>query len=62
MADNLQKRGGSDRSRIDVNQDYELNDWAEKFGVTKEQLKLAVAAVGDQADKVAMYLAQTQKQ
>ena len=62
MADNLQKSGGSDRSRIDVNQDYELSDWAEKFGVTTEQLKLAVAAVGDRADKVAMYLAQTQKQ
>ena len=62
MADNLQKRGGSDRSRIDIHQDYELNDWAEKFGVTKDQLKLAVAAVGDHADKVAMYLAKTQKQ
>jgi len=56
MADNLQSRGGQDRKRINVNQDYELRDWSEKFGVTKERLKEAVQAVGDQADKVEQYL------
>ncbi len=56
MADNLQKRGGQDRKRINVNEDYELRDWSDKFGVTKERLKEAVQAVGDQADKVEKYL------
>ena len=56
MADNLQNRGGQDRKRINVNEDYELRDWSEKFGVTKERLKEAVQAVGDQADKVEKYL------
>lgn len=56
MADNLKNRGGQDRQRIDVNQDYELRDWSEKFGVTREQVKEAVQAVGDRADKVEQYL------
>ena len=34
MSDNLQNRGGQDRKRIDVHQDYELRDWAKKFGAT----------------------------
>ena len=56
MPDNTQKSGGQDRKRINVNQDYELQDWSKKFGVTKERLKEAVQAVGDNADKVQKYL------
>jgi hypothetical protein len=56
MSDNLQNRGGQDRQRIDVNEDYELRDWAKKFGVSKERLKEAVQAVGDRADKVEQFL------
>jgi len=41
-----------DRSRIDVNQEYELLDWTQKFGVSKEQVKAAVRAVGDKAADV----------
>jgi hypothetical protein len=37
MADDLSKRGGNDRRRIDINEDYELRDWAKKFGVTTER-------------------------
>lgn len=56
MTDNLQQRGGQDRRRIDVHQEYELRDWADRFGVTKEQLKEAVHAVGDSADAVERHL------
>jgi len=56
MSDNLQNRSGSDRKRIDVNQDYELRDWSKKFGVSADQLKEAVQAVGTQADRVEEYL------
>lgn len=56
MPDNLTSRGGRDRERINVNQDYELRDWAEKFGVSPEQLKEAVQAVGDNADNVEQHL------
>jgi hypothetical protein len=56
MSDDLKKRGGQDRKRIDVSQDFELRDWSKKFGVSQEQLKEAVAAVGDRADKVEEHL------
>jgi hypothetical protein len=49
MSDDLGKSGGQDRTRIDVNQDYELRDWAKKFGVTPQRLKEAVQAVGNRA-------------
>ena len=56
MSDNLQHRGGQDRTRIDVHQDYELRDWARKFGVTREQIKEAVQAVGSSAQAVERHL------
>jgi hypothetical protein len=56
MADNLKNRGGQDRQRINVTEDYELQDWSKKFGVSKDQLKEAVQAVGDRAEKVEQYL------
>ena len=56
MPDDTKQRGGQDRTRIDVSEDYELRDWAVKFGVTPERLQEAVKAVGDQASKVEEYL------
>lgn len=56
MADSKTTRNGSDRDRINVNQDYELRDWAKKFDATPEQIKEAVQAVGDRVDKVEMHL------
>jgi hypothetical protein len=56
MSDNLQNRGGSDRNRINVNQDYEVRDWSKKFGVSPDELKEAVQAVGTQADRVQEFL------
>jgi hypothetical protein len=56
MSDNTQSPGGQDRKRINIHEDYELRDWSQKFGVTREELKAAVRAVGDQADKVKDYL------
>lgn len=52
MADNTAKRGKADRDRINVNEDYELRDWSEKFGVSKEALKAAVGKVGPMARDV----------
>ncbi len=56
MADDKSKTGGEDRQRINVNEDYELRDWAARFGVTTEKLKQAVAQVGDRAAEVEQYL------
>ena len=56
MADDKTRSGGQDRTRINVNEDYELRDWARKFGVTPDELKDAVNAVGTQADAVEQHL------
>ena len=56
MADDLTKRGSPDRDRINVNEDYEVRDWAKKFGVSPDELKRAVQQVGDRADAVRQHL------
>ena len=42
--------------RIDVCDDYELEAWADKFGVDKERVREAVRRVGDRPGAVARYL------
>jgi hypothetical protein len=56
MSDDTSKRGAADRSRINLEQDYEVRDWSKTLGVTKEELVAAVKAVGNSADKVREYL------
>ena len=59
MSDDKTKAGGQDRTRIDVNEDYELRDWSQKFNVTPEQLKAAVKAVGTSSAAVEQHLKQS---
>jgi hypothetical protein len=56
MADDTSKSQGQDRQRINVNQEYELRDWAKSMNTTPERVKEAVQAVGDRADKVREFL------
>jgi hypothetical protein len=52
MADNPSIRGQQARQRINVNQEHELRYWSEKLGVTPDELRQAVDAVGPMADDV----------
>lgn len=52
MADNLNHRGPQDASRINVHEEWELDYWSKKFGVSKETLKETVAKVGVSAAAV----------
>jgi hypothetical protein len=61
MSDDKTRTGGQDRSRISLEEDYELRDWAKKFGVTPEQLKAAVKAVGNEAAAVEAHLKSKQR-
>jgi hypothetical protein len=56
MADDLSTRGPADRSRVNVNEQWEVRYWTRKFGCDEKQLKAAVTAVGVMADKVKAYL------
>ena len=55
MADDKTKLA-QDRRRIDAHQDYELDYWSHKFGVSKDELKAAVQKVGSMSDDVAREL------
>ncbi|KQS55881.1 hypothetical protein ASG17_07465 [Brevundimonas sp. Leaf363] len=52
MSDDKSKTGGQDRERISLSEDYEVRDWTAKFGVTEEELRAAVAKVGNGVDAV----------
>jgi len=52
MSDNLQDRGPQDRSRINVNEEWELRYWTKVLGVTEDRLRKAVAKVGVSAEAV----------
>jgi Protein of unknown function (DUF3606) len=56
MADNLKDRGPQDRSRINVEESWELQYWTKHFGVTEEQLRAAVKAAGPSAEAVGKQL------
>jgi hypothetical protein len=58
MSDDKSQRGGADRSRISLEQDYEVRDWSKSLGVTEAELTAAVKAVGNSAEKVKEYLGQ----
>lgn len=56
MTDNLSNRGPQDRNRINTSEEWELRYWMKEFGVTEEQLKAAVKAVGPMVVDVRKHL------
>ena len=52
MTDDKSRPGGQDRTRISLGEAYEVRDWSEKFGVSEDRLRAAVAKVGSMADDV----------
>jgi len=56
MDDDKTAVGGEERKRINLCQDYEVMDLAKLLGVTDEELRKAVAEVGDDAAMVRQHL------
>jgi hypothetical protein len=52
MPDDHKNRGPRDGQRVNVHEDYEVRYWTEKFGVTAQELKDAVAKVGPMVEDV----------
>ena len=52
MPDNTTKTNPQDAKRINVHEDYEVQYWTKRFGVTPEKLKAAVSKVGVMVDDV----------
>lgn len=56
MPDDLSKRGPADRSRINVNEQWEVEWWCGQLGVTPQQLRDAVKKVGVMVNDVKRHL------
>lgn len=56
MSDDLSKRRPQDATKINVHEAWELEYWCKTLGVTAQQLKDAVKAVGTSVDAVKKYL------
>lgn len=56
MADDKALRAPQDSSRIAMGENYEVDYWTTKFGVSREKLQQAVNAVGNSAAAVEQHL------
>lgn len=56
MPDNKDMRSQQDRNRAAGEQDYELSFLEEKLGASREEVKAAIEAVGNDRNKVEEYL------
>ena len=52
MADSLNERGPQDRTRINVNEDWEVRYWSKELGVSENRLRELVKQHGVSADAV----------
>ena len=52
MADNKSKRGGTDRRRVAGGEGYEVNYFARKHGISKDQAQKLIDRVGNDREKL----------
>ena len=52
MADDKTKRGASDRGRVSANEGYEVNYFARKHDITRQQAQELIAKVGNDRVKL----------
>ena len=57
MVDDKTKRRPQDSSLISLSEDWEVDYWTERFGVSRDRLRAAVQEVGNSTDAVGKYLA-----
>ena len=56
LGDDKSKTGKPDRRLISITEPYELREWANKFGITEDALRGAIAQAGVQVRDVERYL------
>ena len=61
MSDDLNNRGAQDRARVSTSENWEVDYWTNKFNCSEEELKEAVAQVGNSAEAVEEYFNQKQQ-
>lgn len=58
MSDDKRQSGSPDPDRISLSEDYEVRYWTQALGVSADDLRAAVDAVGPMAEDVRNHLAQ----
>lgn len=53
MADDKMQQGPRDAKRVNVNEDYEVQYWTNRFSVSEQRLREAVNKIGTSVDAVA---------
>jgi len=56
MSDDKNKTDARDRNRVAGNEDYEINYLAKELGVSADQVRQAIKAVGNDRAKIKDYL------
>jgi hypothetical protein len=56
MSDDKNKQDARDRNQVAGNEDYEIQYIADKLGVSAEQVREAIKAVGNDRQKIEEYL------
>jgi len=56
MSDDKSKRGPQDRFKVNLHEDYEVEYWTKRWGVSRDQLTKAVEKAGNGAEAVAKAL------
>jgi hypothetical protein len=56
MADDLTNRGPQDRSRIALNEEWEVRYWTKTLSASPDELRIAVREVGNSVEAVRKYL------
>jgi len=56
MANDKTSRFPQDRSRVAMGEDYEVDDWTGRFGVSRERFQQPVEAVGNSAEAIERHL------
>ena len=52
MSDNKKKRGAEDRRKVAGGEGYEVNYFANKHGITREQARNLIKKIGNNRDKL----------
>ena len=60
MSDDKRETGEPDRSRVSLEEDYEVQYWSGRFNASKDRLAAAVRAVGNSVEKVDAWLKSNQ--
>ncbi len=56
MSHTMRQRNRQEHKKLNVNEEYELLDWSERYGVSADRIRDAVKAVGDRVSDVVKYL------